>query len=280
LKIGVSFFAWTARFTSTHLSILPSLREHGLDGFEIPMFDPGELPVAEIRRAAEANGLDCSVCAILPAGINPISPDAEVRKSSLRHLIRCVETTAEVGGKLLGGPLFAPIGYLPWHRRTDEEWKWAVEAFQRVGEILEANDLTLSIEPVNRSETFFLRTAEDAKSLCEDVGNPHIGVTIDTFHANIEEQSIPQAVLSLGTRLKHMHASENDRGLLGSGHVDFTAIVAALRQIGYDGYLMIEGFGYSAEETNSPGFLWANVDLSPEEMAFQGARYLRGLLNR
>ena len=279
MKIGVSFFAWTAQLTSTHLSILPSLREHGLEGFEIPMFDPAELPATEIRRAAEANALDCSVCAILPSGINPISPDVEVRKRSLRHLIHCVETTAEVGGKLLGGPLFAPIGYLPGHRRTDEEWKWVIEAFQRVGEILEANDVTLSIEPVNRSETYFLRTAEEAKSFCDAVGNPRIGVTIDTFHANIEEQSIPQAVLSLGTKLKHMHASENDRGLLGSGHVDFTAIVAALRQIDYDGYLMIEGFGYSGEETNSPGFLWANVDLSPEDIAFQGAQYLRGLLN-
>ena len=279
MKIGVSFFAWTAQLTSTHLSILPSLREHGLDGFEIPMFDPAELPATEIRRASEANALDCSVCAILPSGINPISPDVEVRKRSLRHLIHCVETTAEVGGKLLGGPLFAPIGYLPGHRRTDEEWNWAIEAFQRIGEILEANEVTISIEPVNRSETYFLRTAEEAKSFCKAVGNPRIGVTIDTFHANIEEQSIPQAVLSLGTKLKHIHASENDRGLLGSGHVDFTAIVAALRQIDYDGYLMIEGFGYSGEETNSPGFLWANVDLSPEDIAFQGAQYLRGLLN-
>jgi D-psicose/D-tagatose/L-ribulose 3-epimerase len=277
LKIGVSFFAWTAQFTSTHLSILPSLREHGLDGFELPMFDPAQLPAAEIRRAAEANRLDCSVCAILPAGINPISPYAEVRKISLHHLIRCVETTAAMGAKLLGGPLFAPIGYLPGHRRTDEEWKWAIETFQLLGQTLDRNEITLSIEPVNRSETHFLRTVQEAEHFCAAVAHPRIGVTIDTFHANIEEKCLPNAILSLGPRLKHVHASENDRGLLGSGHVDFPEIIATLRRTGYNGYLMIEGFGYSPDETVGPGYLLATVDVSPEDIAFKGARYLRGL---
>lgn len=75
--------------------------------------------------------------------------------------------------------------------------------------------MTLSIEPVNRSETFFLRTAKEAESLCEAVGHPRIGVTIDTFHANIEEKNIANGVYLLGPLLKRVHASENDRGVLG-----------------------------------------------------------------
>src|SRR5580704_4567490 len=113
------------------------------------------------------------------------------------------------------------------------------------------------LEPVNRSETFFLTTAADAKNLCEAIGNPRIGVTVDTFHANIEEKDTSNAVRLLGKDLKHVHVSENDRGLLGSGHVDFLGLIRALRSIEYDGYLIIEGFGYSADRPRSPGYLLA-----------------------
>ncbi|MFZ0862409.1 MAG: sugar phosphate isomerase/epimerase family protein [Candidatus Sulfotelmatobacter sp.] len=278
MKIGVSAFAWTTNFGLSHLSLLPEIRERGLCGLEIPMFNPESLATADIRRAFEANDLECTICAILPEGINPISADAAVRKKSLVHLRQCVETSAEMGAHLLGGPLFAPIGYLPGRRRNEDEWKWAVESFQALGDVLDANDVTLSIEPVNRSETFFLRTASDAKEFCEAVNNPRVGVTIDTFHANIEEKNTAEAVRSLARRLKHVHASENDRGLLGTGHVDFPAIVAALRQIDYCGYLMIEGFGCSPGEPDSLGALWGDVNVSPEDIAFQGAAYLQGLL--
>jgi len=278
MKIGVSAFAWTTNFRTSHLHLLPKVREQGLDGFEIPMFDPANLAVSAIRRAFESADLECTVCAILPADINPISPDASVRAKSLAHLIQCIETSAQLGARLIGGPLFAPIGYLPGRRRTVKEWNWAIECFQKLGETLDANEITLSIEPVNRSETFFLMTAADAKALCDAISHPRVGVTIDTFHANIEEKNIANATRSLRHCLRHVHASENDRGLLGSGHVDFPAIVTALREIAYDGYLMIEGFGYSPEEVDSLGALWGDLKVSPEDIAFGGGNYLRTLL--
>ncbi len=278
MKLGVSAFAWTAKFDRCHLELVPAVKKMGFSGFEIAMFDPADLAVKEIRRAFEANELECTVCAILPAGINPISPDAAVRKKSMQHLVRCVETCSELGATLLGGPLYAPIGYLPEHRPTADEWSWAVETFRAISDTLDSYQVNLSIEPVNRSETFFLRTAEEAKRFCQSIGHPRIGVTIDTFHANIEERSIAGAVTFLGPYLKHLHASENDRGPLGRGHVDFPAIIAALIDIGYDGYLMIEGFGYSTSEVNSPGTLWADLSVSPQKIASDGARYLKSIL--
>ena len=278
IKIGVSGFAWTREFYKRHLEILSLLLPRGITAFEVPMFSPAKLPVASIRRAMESNSLECTVCAILPEGINPISPDAEVRKKSIAHLIDCLNAAAEMGAKRIGGPVYAPIGYLPGHRRNREEWKHAIEAFQSITATLEANEQQLSIEPVNRSETFFLTTTADAVDLCEAINHPRIGVMIDTFHANIDEKNIARAVHTAGKRLKHIHASDNDRGLLGSGHVYFPAIVRALREIDYSGYLMIEGFGYSPSEPDSPGALWADMGVPPEEIAFAGAQYLSGLL--
>lgn len=279
MKLGVSAFAWTAAFGASHLHLVSRVREYGFDGFELPMFVPSNLPVKALRREFEANALECTICAILPAGFNPISPDAATRRRSVAHLVACVETAAELGAHLLGGPIFAPIGYLPPHRPSTDEFAWAAEAFKSLGGLLDQHAITLSLEPVNRSETFFIRTAADALALCEAIGHPRVGVTIDTFHANIEEKSVPAAVALLGPRLKHIHASENDRGLLGTGHVDFPAIVAALNRIGYDGYLTVEGFGFSVGEPSAPGYLWADASVSPEDMAVKGLAYLASLIS-
>jgi len=278
MKVGVSAFAWTSDFGESHLDLLPQLREHGLTAFEIPMFDPGKLPAAKIRRAMDANGLVCSVCAILPHGVNPISADSGVRKTSVAHLMKCLDVAAAMGATLIGGPVYAPIGYFSGRRRSTEEWNWAIDGFHQLSSTLDTNKLDLSIEPVNRSETYFLTTAHDATALCDAIDHPRIGVTIDTFHANIEEKSLSQAIRATGHRLKHLHVSENDRGLLGSGHVDFKAVIDALRKIEYSGCLMIEGFGYSPKEPMAPGALWANLDVSPEDVASKGAQYLQSLL--
>jgi D-psicose/D-tagatose/L-ribulose 3-epimerase len=278
MKLGISGFAWTSKFEERHLRLATTVKKMGFDGFEAAMFEPNDLPIAHIRRAFEAVDVEVTVCAILPAGINPIDPDENVRRRSVQHLIRCVEATSELGSRLIGGPLYAPIGYLPEHRPTHQEWEWAIETFKTVGEVLDRFEVDLSIEPVNRSETFFIRTAEEAKELCERVGHPRIGVTIDTFHANIEERGIPDAIELLGPYLKHIHASENDRGVLGQGHVDFRAIISALGKISYDGYLMVEGFGFSPGEQFGPGVLWADKSVSPEQLASQSADYIRAQL--
>lgn len=277
MKLGVSAFAWTDNFESSHLKLLPEVKKMGLEGFEVPMFDPEQLPVSNIRRAFEANELECTVCAILPRNINPISPDAAIRRRALQHLTVCVEVASAMGAKLLGGPLYAPIGYLPEHRPNKDEWSWAVELFQSLGEVADEYDVTLAIEPVNRSETFFLRTAREAKLLCDEISHSRIGVTLDTFHANIEEKNIAEAIGLLGNQLKHIHASENDRGVLGTGHVDFPGIRVALEKSGYQGYLMIEGFGYSVEMKSGPGKLWADVGVQPKDIASKGSEYLHGL---
>src|ERR1035441_5399572 len=82
MKIGVSAFAWTTKLNRSHLHLFSALREHGLEAIEIPIFEPAALATADIRRACEAHALACTVCCILPAGSNPISPDAAVRKRS------------------------------------------------------------------------------------------------------------------------------------------------------------------------------------------------------
>jgi D-psicose/D-tagatose/L-ribulose 3-epimerase len=292
VQIGVSAFAWTGNFTARHLGLFTLLQQHRdgtaagapgnkqptLSALEVPMFEPSALPVAAIRKAAEAAGLACTVCAILPRGIEPLSEQKSERERARRHLEQCIRATAEAGASLMAGPVLAPIGYLPGHRPTEQEWSWAVELLQQLQPILAANGVTLAVEPVNRAETYFLRTAAEARALCEAANCHHVGVTIDTFHANIEEADICVAVQSLGPWLKHMHMSESDRGILGTGHVPMLALVRTLAAMRYQGYGMLEGFGYHEDEPSAPGYLWANQAVTPEDVAFQGEACLQQVL--
>ncbi len=278
MTLGISAFAWTSSAREIGSEIFEFVRAAGYRSLEVPMFEPSDIPIAMLRRNFQTSDLACTVCCILPKGVQPLSPDATTRRQAQQHLQRCVETVAELGASLIGGPVLAPIGYLPGHRPTVDEFNHAVDLLHGVSSLLESTGLTLAIEPVNRSETHFVRTAAQAAALVDAVAHPRIGVTLDTFHANIEEKSIVAAIDLLGPRLRHVHASENDRGPLGRGHVDFPAITAALQRNGYGGSLTVEGFGYDPQRPHAPGYLDADQGVTPEALASGAKAYLDALL--
>jgi D-psicose/D-tagatose/L-ribulose 3-epimerase len=277
MKIAVNALLWTTEFDQRYFSLLPEIRRHGFDGFEVPVFSPSKINAAAIRKALRANELECLACTILPASINPIDPDRSARKRAVQHLRECIQLTAELGSKRMGGPVYAPVGYLTKMRRTQEEWSWAVECFQSLKDDLAKFDVTLALEPLNRFETFFLNTAADAVKLCEEIGDPRIGVLLDTFHTNIEEKDVARSFQSTGKHLKHIHVCENDRGIPGTGHVEFQGISSALRTIGYDGWLTIESFGFGHKELSAAAAIWRDLAPTPDAIAFEGIRYLRDL---
>jgi D-psicose/D-tagatose/L-ribulose 3-epimerase len=275
VQLGVNTFIWSAEFTPSHLSLLPRIKEHGFDGVEVPLFDPAAFRAAEIRAGMAANGLECTVCSIIPQGRSLITEDADVRRRSRQHLRDAIQAAADAGAQLIDGPLYSPVGYLPGRRRTRDEWRWAVESYQSVTETLDACGMTLAIEPLNRFETYFLNTAADAAALCDEVGHPRVGIAFDTFHANIEEKDLAGACRRLGPRLKHVQISENDRGTPGSGHIQWPTLLRALRDIGYERWLTIESFGPSLGAFSAAVAIWRDIEPTPDAIAFEGVKFLR-----
>jgi D-psicose/D-tagatose/L-ribulose 3-epimerase len=279
MKLGVNTFIWSADFGRAQLALLPRIREHGFDGVEIPMFDPAGFPATDIRNALAANDLDCTVCSIIPEGRSLISDDADVRRRTQQHLRDAIQATAAVGAHVIDGPLYSPVGDLRGRRRTPDEWQWAVEGYQSATSTLDAFDVTLAIEPLNRFETYFLNTAADAAALCDEVGHPRVGVAFDTFHANIEEKGLAGACRRIGGHLKHVQISENDRGTPGSGHIDWGSLLRALRDLEYDGWLTIESFGPSLGAFSAAVAIWRDIEPTPESIAFDGIEFLRRALS-
>ncbi len=275
MKFGVNTFIWSATYDQRVEGLLPQIKENGFDGVEVPLFRPAEFPAADIRKATTANGLECTICSVLVPGLSLISDDNAVRTKTRQHLKEAIAASAEAGAKIIAGPLYSPVGYLPGRRRTADEWNWAVEAYQEVGPVLAAHGVTLAIEPLNRFETYFLNTAADAKALCDQVDHPNVGVLFDTFHANIEEKDIAAGYRTVGKHLKHVHTCENDRGIPGSGHVEWNAVFQALRDLNYDGWLTIESFGFALGDLSSAAAIWRDIERTPESIAFEGVRFLK-----
>ncbi len=276
MKYGVNAFIWAAEFGPAQLPLLPLIKEHGFDGVEVPLFEAAGFPAALIRKGVEEHRLECTVCSVMPNGTHVGSADADIRRKTVGHLAECIKATADAGARILAGPLYSPVGYLPGRRRTPDEWKWAVEAYQALGPVAAQHGVTLCIEPLNRFETYLLNTAADAAALCGEVNHPNIGVLFDTFHANIEEKDIAAGIRAAARHIKHVHTCENDRGTPGSGHVEWDAVFAALREIGYDGWLTIESFGFAIGGLSAAASIWRDLAPAPEIIAWEGIGFLKG----
>jgi D-psicose/D-tagatose/L-ribulose 3-epimerase len=275
MKFGVNTFIWSGTFDQSNFGLLPIIKEAGFDGVEIPLFRAKDFQAASIRKAVEAHGLECNACTVLVDGFNLISDSPDMRRRTREHLEDLVKVAAEAGVGIIAGPLFSPVGYLPGRRRTNDEWNWAVEGFQSLGDTLAAHKVTFAIEPLNRFETYFLNTAADAAKLAEQIGHPNIGILFDTFHANIEEKQIAAGYLTVGPHLKHVHTCENDRGIPGSGHVEWDQVFQALHSMNYDGWLTIEGFGFALKEVSAAAAIWRDIERTPESIAFEGVQFLK-----
>ena len=175
------------------------------------------------------------------------------------------------------GPLYAALGVMTGRARTQEEWQWAADGLAAAARRGQQLGVTLCIEPLNRFETYFLNTLNDAAALVRAVGEPNLRIHFDSFHANIEECNVSESLHAVGKELGHVHISENDRGIPGTGHNDWHGIVQTLAEIGYDGWLTIESFAQPEPELAAAAAIWRNLAPSGDELARRGLEFIKGV---
>ncbi len=278
MQIGVNTLLWTAGFRLEHLPLIGKARELGLDGIELATFDFSSFPAAAARRELSALEMPGILCSALVGGMSLATDDVALRARSLEFLKAGARATAEAGMSLFVGPFCSAVGYLPGRRRTADEWARCVDGLQSLGSYCDQFGVRVAVEPLNRFETYFLNTAADALRLCEEVAHPRIGVLYDTFHANIEEKNQAASIRLLGSHIFHVHTCENDRGIPGSGPIDWVGVIGALKEIGYDDWLVIESFGPGIKEIAAAACIWRDLADSPDDIPMIGARNLRALL--
>ncbi|MER3500400.1 MAG: xylose isomerase [Candidatus Fervidibacterota bacterium] len=219
----------------------------------------------QVRRAAEQAGIKVStICAGYRGSV--LDPDPSVRRQAVEDIKARLTAAAELGAvglifvPIFGGPRLPDLS--PYKTAVELEMDLLLVVLEELGKHAEQVKAVLLLEPLNRYETHFLRQVEQAVEICEKLGNPYIGVMADFFHMNMEEASIPDAIRKGGKWLQHVHLADSNRLLPGWGHTDFRSGFAALKEIGFDGFMVLE--------CGLPG--------DPNETLPKAAQYLRECL--
>jgi D-psicose/D-tagatose/L-ribulose 3-epimerase len=276
MKTGFNLLLWTTHVTSEHYPIFGKLKAVGYDGVEIPLFEGDAAHYQAIAKELKNHGLVCSSCVtVATEESNPISPDAGIRKKGVERIKWAAEMTAAAGGEFLCGPYHSPLAVFSGNGPTADEKKHAAEVLHQAAEEAQKVKVKLAIEYLNRFECYFLTTAADAKALVQAVNHPNFRMMYDTFHANIEEKAIGPTIQSIAGTFVHVHISENDRGTPGTGQVHWDETFKALRQVKYDGWLVIEAFSRALPGLAAATRVWRDLFPSMEEVYTQGLRFMK-----
>lgn len=276
MKIGFCMLLWTTFVDSSHKALLEDIKATGYDGVEIPIFDGSPDDYAAVGRMLDDIGLGRTAITVIPTeDKNPLSPDPAVRAAAVDYLSWCIECAHALGAKGIGGPVHQTLGHFSGSAPTDTERDYARDVHRKVGDIAAANDVTITLEAVNRFETYFVTTMDELCSYVSSVGHPAIKAMYDTFHANIEETDPVAAYTRNKDHVAHVHISENDRGVPGRGHVPWAATFKALKDSGYDQWLTIEAFGRGLPELAAATRVWRDFAESPEAVYRDGYTCIR-----
>lgn len=242
MLLGVTSSTWKASFDNEEVHLLSRAAEIGFDVVETCVEDPFAVSAPHIKRGAEEAGVKISILTSLRPE-QDISHEAyEVRQAGIDYLKFFVDLATAVGSSCVSGPLYAGRGKVEpaAGRVIEQELNRAVRSLHEVAYYAGLQGIRLAIEPLNRFETRMVNTVEQALDLCAEVDLDNVGLMLNTFHMNIEEDCIPDSVRAAGELLFHVHACENHGGVLGSGHVEWSSFFNALAEIGYGNVVVID----------------------------------------
>jgi D-psicose/D-tagatose/L-ribulose 3-epimerase len=281
MKFGVNTWVWVSPLDDETLARLaPKIAEMGFDWIELPIESPGDFDYARAAAVVREYRFGVSMGAAMAPDRDLIHPDAAIRAGGAAYVRHCIEACHTLGATNLIGPMYSAVGRT-WQMSADErerDTELLVRQLRELAAYAGEHGVTLCIEPLNRFETSFLNLATQGVELIDRVGHPACQLMLDTFHMNIEEQSLGDAIRAAGPRLRHVHVCENDRGTPGSGHVPWDEVAAALREIGYDGPVVIESFTDRVKTIARAAAIWRPLASSQDALARDGLAFLRQLL--
>ena len=275
MKFGMNLLLWTGAMNDDMIPVVASLKEMGYDGVEVPVFEDNIDLYTQWGSRLQEMGLECTAVTVRGEEDNPISSDPAIRALGVENNKRDLDNAAAAGAIRLVGPYHSALGVFSGQGPTEDEWKWGVDSMRQVAEHAETVGITLGVEALNRFETYLLNTHADSARFVREVNHPNARMMYDTFHANIEEKDIAQAIRDCHDVCALVHISENDRSTPGSGNVDWDTNFNTLKEVGYDGWMVVEAFGLALPELVAATKIWRRMYESEEQLASDALGFMK-----
>ncbi|CAM3201412.1 sugar phosphate isomerase/epimerase family protein [Stackebrandtia soli] len=276
--LGVNTWVWTSPLTDDSLARLaPRVADWGFDVIELPVEQVGGFDAAKAATLLDGLGLRATVVLVMGGDRQLVAADTATITGTVDYLRHVADVAATVGSPVIAGPAYASVGRT-W-RMTDDErdghYRQLRENLARVAEHAAPQGVTIAVEPLNRYETSLINTVDQGLDALGDA--PGCGLALDIYHMNIEETSIVEAIGRAAGRIAHVQVCANDRGAPGRDHLDWPAILGALRDAAYAGPLIIESFTANNATIATAASIWRRLAPTQDAIATEGLAYLRSL---
>ena len=275
MKLGIHAYAWCSQWSNDTLDLIDRVKKMGLDFIEIPLMRLDAFDARAVKRRLDSVGLGAVTSTVLFADTDLTNEDPKIRKRGIVYLKRCVEATSAIAAPSLSGVIYSQHVKTLAARPGEKLWHYAADGLKEVAGFAGKLGVQIGLEPVNRYESCLINTCEQALRLKAMIGADNVKVHLDTYHMNIEEKSFYAATKLAGKDLIHYHLCENDRGVPGTGLVDWDGIFRALAEIGYQGNAALESFVDCTDNMNT--WVWRQLAQDGDTLVREGAAFIRGL---
>lgn len=276
IKFGASLLSWITPVWNPEAGkyAIEKTANAGFDLIEILLPPSIKFNAKEVKQQLKDNYLDV-VCSLNLPKVAHIAFYPKVAETLIKQ---AVDKTSELESNFLCGVLHGGIGVFSGDPLTENETEIITEVWSNVSDYAKEKGVDIGIEPINRYETYVCNTAKNVLDLISKTGKDNLFLHLDTFHMNIEENNFYDPVILAGNKLKHIHMTESHRGMLGEGTINWDELFKALKEINFEGNLVLENFSSSIPGMQQMVSLWQKSPHNAEELALGSLEFMKNKL--
>jgi D-psicose/D-tagatose/L-ribulose 3-epimerase len=281
MQFGVNTFVWISPCTTSAIKDLaPEVKRMGFDILELACENPELIDVQQVKKDLEKFSLLPIVCGVFGPDRNICSSDLRIVENARVYIRWLIDAAADLGSPVVCGPMYSAVGkeHIEDPEARKAEWDLAVQGVREMAQYARNKDVKLALETLNRFETDMLNVVSQGLEFIEQTRMDNIGLHLDTFHMHLEEKNSGDAIRLANQKIYHFHACENDRGVPGTGQVHWDEVAKALKDVNYNGPVVIESFTSQVKEIARAVCIWREIAPSQDVIAKQGLKFLRDLL--
>jgi len=280
MRFGINTFLFTSPFTDDSTKWFKTFKSWGFDSVEIAVEHESHVDPAYVKSELDRNGLVAgTLCGAFGPG-RDLRGTPEEQQACLDYVHKLIDMMGILDSPVLVGPIYSAVGraeFVPEKERR-AQWKQVVKHLKGLCKYAEKKKKTIALEPLNRFETDFINTCDQAIQMIQDVGSSALSIHLDTFHMNIEEKEPAKAIRRAGKMLGHFHACGSDRGTPGNDHIHWKSIAKALKKIRYKGDVTIESFTPDVLVIAKAASIWREMEPNKNDIAIKGLKFLKKTL--